>query len=306
MPINLGSGAIAKAYIGSTQVSQIYLGATPLLSPSSPTTPYDDAIAIYSVRRVLPGYSGNLIQGRKGGATQNFGTGNPEVTTTEVGAYAAPGDDVFVPTWYDQSGNGNNLTQATDSSQPQIATAGTAEAIGTKLAIRFLVDIRTMLAVLPETNVAEVYIVFINDSVAPKRRDLAHLYRDGQITGMRVGLFGGQTAFGAVYFVDPTGSDDLNLNLGGDFQSQCFGIAVFKDGSQFVRADAGAQSLSGTGAFTLRNQANELNLNRIVIGDDNTGGNESVSRIQEIIVFPTERSPAQRDTIIADQKAYFL
>ena len=38
--------------------------------------------------------------------------------------FVGSGNDGFVETWYDQSGNGNNATQTTDSNQPQIVSSG--------------------------------------------------------------------------------------------------------------------------------------------------------------------------------------
>ena len=40
--------------------------------------------------------------------------------------------DGFIVTWYDQSGNGRDVTQATADNQPKIATAGVVPTIGTK------------------------------------------------------------------------------------------------------------------------------------------------------------------------------
>ena len=43
--------------------------------------------------------------------------------------------DAFVTTWYDQSGNGNNSTQTTAASQPQIVSSGTIYMLNSKPAI---------------------------------------------------------------------------------------------------------------------------------------------------------------------------
>jgi len=45
--------------------------------------------------------------------------------------------DGFVETWYDQSGNGNDVTQATSSKQPKIVNAGSLVTVGSKASLNF-------------------------------------------------------------------------------------------------------------------------------------------------------------------------
>lgn len=80
------------------------------------------------------------------------GVGNPVVMTTRntPTVIARPGDldlealaafvgtgDGTVSVWYDQSGNGRNLTQATPASQPRIVSAGVVETRSGRPAIAF-------------------------------------------------------------------------------------------------------------------------------------------------------------------------
>tara|TARA_R110001632_G_scaffold90906_1_gene195091 strand:- start:1269 stop:2624 length:1356 start_codon:yes stop_codon:yes gene_type:complete len=51
--------------------------------------------------------------------------GSNDGTETNGAAYTGQGFDGFVSTWYDQSGNANNATQATTTAQPKIVSAGT-------------------------------------------------------------------------------------------------------------------------------------------------------------------------------------
>jgi len=74
---------------------------------------YSGAAAGYSLRKLSNSYTGFAIkvQDNVGGATQDIGfNADGELDTVALLAYARS-NDVFVETWYDQSGNGVNATQ---------------------------------------------------------------------------------------------------------------------------------------------------------------------------------------------------
>jgi hypothetical protein len=68
------------------------------------------------------------------GAQLNTGTTAQTYQQTVATANTANG---FVTTWYDQSGNGRNVTQTTAASQPRIVSNGALEAVNGKPEIRF-------------------------------------------------------------------------------------------------------------------------------------------------------------------------
>jgi hypothetical protein len=104
---------------------------------------YTGAAAAYSAaRRLSSTYTGSLIRVRRSSdnAEQDIGYDGSNVLdesalTTFVGA-----NNGFVTTWYDQSGNGRNATQATASNQPRIVNSGTIEKIGTIPTINFVTN----------------------------------------------------------------------------------------------------------------------------------------------------------------------
>ena len=66
-----------------------------------------------------------------------------DFTVSEISAgalvdFVGSGNDGFVETWYDQSGNGNDLTQATASKQPTIVTSGTLNTRNNEPIIKFI------------------------------------------------------------------------------------------------------------------------------------------------------------------------
>ena len=86
---------------------------------------YSGAAAAYSLRQLSSAYSGNAIKVRRASdnAEQDIAFANNELDTATLETFAS-GTDAFVTTWYDQSGNANNATQATASAQPQIVSSG--------------------------------------------------------------------------------------------------------------------------------------------------------------------------------------
>lgn len=101
-----------------------------------------DALAVphraHSLRRLLSAYTGAGIKIRRSSdsTTQDIGfdatTGalDTAAITAFVGANSA-----YIDTWYDQSGNGRHVTQATTASQPRIVNAGTLETLNSLPAI---------------------------------------------------------------------------------------------------------------------------------------------------------------------------
>lgn len=85
------------------------------------------ARAIYSTR-AINGYSGNIFDVRRSSdnATTSIGLSNGELDTATLASWGGS-DSVYVSKWYDQSGNGHHLLQATNANQPRLVNAGTLE-----------------------------------------------------------------------------------------------------------------------------------------------------------------------------------
>lgn len=83
---------------------------------------YPGAAAAYSLRK-LSSSTSNVVRVRRSSddAEQDFTAAAVSDGTLE--SFCGVGDG-FVSTWYDQSGNGNDATQATIASQPKIVDAG--------------------------------------------------------------------------------------------------------------------------------------------------------------------------------------
>ena len=130
MTIDSGTIMAYNSVVGGTNPS-----AVPLLLDL-----YPDAAAAYSLRKLRTDYTGPAIEARKtvegDTSTQDIGFVNGELDTVLLLTFA-DGGDVFVKTWYDQSGNGNNAAQASESSQPQIVSSGAVIKVNNVSAVDF-------------------------------------------------------------------------------------------------------------------------------------------------------------------------
>ena len=93
--------------------------------PSLLLDTYPSAAVAYSLRKLRTDYSGNAIRVRRSSdnTEQDFGFSGNDLDTASLLTFCGVGDG-FVTTWYDQSTNANNATQATAANQAQIVLNG--------------------------------------------------------------------------------------------------------------------------------------------------------------------------------------
>lgn len=103
----------------SASTSQVQPAFTGLLDT------YSGAAVAYSLRLLRAEYSGSAIRVRRSddNAEQNIGFRNNVLDTSALTTFCGSSDG-FVVTWFDQSGNTNNLTQSTASFQAKIVGEG--------------------------------------------------------------------------------------------------------------------------------------------------------------------------------------
>lgn len=101
---------------------------------------YSGATAAYSAaRRLATAYTGALIRVRRSSdnTEQDIGyNGSNSLDESALTTFVGAGNG-FVTTWYDQSGNGNNVTQTTAIRQPRIVNSGTVETMNSLPTIYF-------------------------------------------------------------------------------------------------------------------------------------------------------------------------
>ena len=106
--------------LDTTTMKTFVIASNPLSAISAASA------AAFSLRKLRCAYAGNAIQVRRSSdnTLSNIGfTTNGDLDTVALKAFVGVNNG-FIATWYDQSGNGRNATQATNGSQPQIVSAG--------------------------------------------------------------------------------------------------------------------------------------------------------------------------------------
>ena len=97
-----------------------------------------DAQAAFSLRKLRAAYSGSAIRVRRSSdnAEQDIGFTSGDLDTTSLATFVGANSG-YVTTWYDQSGNGYDASNASASVQPKIVDAGSLITSGGKAAIEF-------------------------------------------------------------------------------------------------------------------------------------------------------------------------
>lgn len=99
---------------------------------------YTGAAIAYSLRKLRAAYFGNAIRVRRSSDNVEMDIGflsdNTLDTSTLISFIGA--NSGSITTWYDQSGNGKNLTQTTSAEQPLIISSGTLITRNSKVSIR--------------------------------------------------------------------------------------------------------------------------------------------------------------------------
>jgi len=98
---------------------------TPIVYVVPPLDLYGGADTAYSLRLLRTAYAGSSIRVRRSSdnAEQDIGFSGVNLNTASLLSFVGAGDG-FVTTFYDQSGNGYNMTQSSATSQPQIVVSG--------------------------------------------------------------------------------------------------------------------------------------------------------------------------------------
>jgi hypothetical protein len=121
----------------SIKAGKLY-GYQPTVEPDTTLLDYyTGSAAAYSLRSLSTSTT-NVVKVRRSGDDAELDFTASEVSGGALAAWVVAGggtEDGFVTTWYDQSGNANNATQATAANQPKIVSSGTLVTMNGKAAI---------------------------------------------------------------------------------------------------------------------------------------------------------------------------
>jgi len=255
---------------------------------------YTNAVAAYSLRLLRLPYSGSAIRVRRSGDNAETDIGfNSTGGLDTVSLLSFCGvNNAFVVTWYDQSGNGLNVTQSTAINQPQIVTSGSVVLSNTKPSIVFDATNDILLRTSPDSEALAMDIhssVFVHQVGAIWSNVYSVIQR-------RISTAGSPTNYA------PQGqasSADRRL-YAWNGSVLTFSSATYQLNTQYLENYIG-NTTAGTGSMKLfRNNANVLNTN-LSMGTKNiptnpvfTVGNwtnELTQKyVQEIIIWSTYKS----------------
>ena len=134
---DLHASASIVVTCASIKAGKLY-GYQPTVEPNTTLLDYyTGAAAAYSLRSLSTSTT-NVVKVRRSGDDAESDFTASQVSDEALAAWVRAGggtEDGFVTTWYDQSGNTNNATQATAASQPKIVSSGTLVTMNGKAAI---------------------------------------------------------------------------------------------------------------------------------------------------------------------------
>ena len=202
MSIALGLNSLTDIKFGANQISSVYLGNNLVWSNASYILDlYPSAHHAYSLRKLRSAYTGFCLRVRRTTTTPSATTTEVNVsfnsfytigldspityasgastTATNLGQFCASilngysnpdlvniNQNIFVVTWYDQSGNGKNPTQTAAGNQPRLVELGNLELSGGKVAVRFTRTSSTRLTIADTTaNINNMSSYFVGQYV---------------------------------------------------------------------------------------------------------------------------------------------
>jgi len=163
---------------------------------------FGDAAVAYSLRRLSSRYTGPVVQVRRSSDNAEDTFTAEQVASGAMTAWVGAGNDGFIRTWFDQSGNARNVSQATAADQPKIVSSGTLHTLNAQPAIEY----HSTAVVLQHQGLAftsnplSIFCVcrFDNNTGAFGVLDAATAQTFGSSTGFRFDSLGGNYRFGTL------------------------------------------------------------------------------------------------------------
>lgn len=250
------------------------------------------AAAAYSLRQLKTGVT-NVVRVRRSSDNAESDFTATEITdgtlTTWTGA-----NDGFVVTWYDQSGNGNNVTQSTAGNQPQIVSSGVVDSNGVKFAgssdnlikvtaqAAFNSEPFTYSSVHRSTQTALYNPLFVTSGVASRLQ----AYAGTEAASSVLMLINNGTT---VYRVNPLSTLSTSTNY------LQFGVADSSKGMEVWVNSTSQGTNTYTGTFS--NTTFQMGANTFI-------GQSLIGHIAELIIWNSDES-ANRTAIESDINTYY-
>lgn len=247
--------------------------------------------AAYGTRKLRAAYTGAALRVRRSSDNSELDIGFTsagDLDLTAMLAHTGAGQG-YVVTWYDQSGNGNNVTQATAFAQPQIVVGGVAHAINSKCAINF----DGVSWSLPRTGAT---FNFYAGNV---------VHNPSSVTGNRTMIEQTGTTSGPRWYVRNTGAVLAVLKNATIASGGVPGLAPQVSTGMRTNGTNGAAYLNGTLVGTSVVLDTTATVGNFQIGVSPLGGGNYAGNISEVLIFNSDLTTTQRQTLERNQGTYW-
>lgn len=278
----------------------------PLTSLNQPVT------AAYGLRKLNCSYSGFAINVRSsaaGSPTLNVGfTINGDLDTASLKSFVGS-NSAYIATWYDQSGNGRHVTQATAASQPQIVNAGAVTQQNGRPSVSFngsnslslntamMSDKITASVVARLNNATTRNALFDLGNVSGSYADFVIEANTYQTAGSKWGFYANNNS------LDGTVATSTSLTLLSAVALNTFTASANVIANTSCYVNGALSSLSCRSCVT--NVYRSSWPNGLVIGNFNGYPAATNGYISELIVFSTNLSAADRQFLEWTQAQYY-
>jgi hypothetical protein len=293
---DLHASASIVVTCASIKAGKLY-GYQPTVEPDTTLLDYyTGSAAAYSLRSLSTSTT-NVVKVRRSGDDAELDFTASEVSDGTLAAWVVAGggtEDGFVTTWYDQSGNGKNATQATAANQPKIVSSGTLVTENGKAALDFdgTNDAFNISVANDFFGINDISAYFVTKNATSSETGGIMQKR----TAVTDGNFGVGASGGTYQFqTRDTGTADIVLNTVSTYSTQEL-ISIIRNSSglemfspeQITQSDTVAD-LTSTGALEIGTGPSYGNLDGV---------------IQEIILYLSDQS-ANRTGIEANINDYY-
>lgn len=252
----------------------------------------------YSMRLLRSGYTGFCMKVRRSNdnTTQDIGfDANGNLNTSALLTFVGT-NSAYVVTWYDQSGNGRNLSQATNANQPRIVNAGILDQENNKPFIRFF-GITQPSTVFTSLNLAADISTTTQVIITNKFADAASNVRDGFLLG-----------HSSTYYYWHSDAQTTPAKLIANYSASIWNATIYQNRIQKFNGHATLYPIWNTMLMvnSVAPQTPSTNTVWNCIGKDRTfhpitgGGGYS-----ELIFFTTAITPANRELLEWSAMSYF-
>lgn len=244
-------------------------------------TDYPGATAAYSLRD-LAGTNPNVVRVRRSSDNTEQDFTAPQITDGTLTTFTGAGDG-FVATWYDQTANANNATQATQANQPQIVSSGSLLTFGSNPGV-FWGDGTARALRASWTSIAGPLTIFSAASVATPSTTRNEYLFDGFTSSTRT-VVGNLSIGGSEYKIWILYSTGRNgeASAFSESNTSILFTALYRSVNSKLRRN-GVETISGT-------DTGAINSDGISIGHYLSNGDYNWNdKIFELIVYPSDKT----------------